>query len=61
MIGDVVGRPGRSMIKQHLPRLKKEHGIDFVVANYGNVTGICIDDDYNKEGCVTCRFGRLRL
>ncbi len=22
MIGDIVGRPGRSMIKQHLARLK---------------------------------------
>ncbi|MBD3800911.1 MAG: YmdB family metallophosphoesterase [Campylobacterales bacterium] len=38
MIGDIVGRPGRSMIKQHLPRLRKEHGIDFVVANYENAS-----------------------
>lgn len=38
MIGDIVGRPGRSMIKQHLPRLKAAHGIDFVVANYENAS-----------------------
>ncbi|MBD3800915.1 MAG: YmdB family metallophosphoesterase [Campylobacterales bacterium] len=38
MIGDIVGRPGRSMIKQHLPRLKEEHSIDFVVANYENAS-----------------------
>ena len=38
MIGDIVGRPGRSMIKQHLPRLRKEFGIDFVVGNYENAS-----------------------
>ena len=38
MIGDIVGRPGRSMVKQHLPWLKKEYGIDFVVANYENAS-----------------------
>jgi metallophosphoesterase (TIGR00282 family) len=38
MIGDIVGRPGRSMVKQHLPRLRQEYGIDFVVANYENAS-----------------------
>ena len=38
MIGDIVGRPGRAMVKQHLPRLKEEHGIDFVTANYENAS-----------------------
>lgn len=38
MIGDIVGRPGRAMLKAHLPRLKKEHGIDFVTANYENAS-----------------------
>lgn len=37
-IGDIVGRPGRAMIKQHLPRLKADYGIDFVVANYENAS-----------------------
>jgi metallophosphoesterase (TIGR00282 family) len=38
MIGDIVGRPGRSMVKEHLPRLRREHGIDFVTANYENAS-----------------------
>jgi len=38
MIGDIVGRPGRTMVKQHLPRLRSEYGIDFVVANYENAS-----------------------
>lgn len=37
-IGDVVGRPGRSMIKEHLQKLRREHGIDFVIANYENAS-----------------------
>ncbi len=37
-IGDIIGRPGRSMIKEHLERLKKEHNIDFVIANYENAS-----------------------
>jgi metallophosphoesterase (TIGR00282 family) len=37
-IGDIVGRPGRSMVKEHLLRLKKEHDIDFVIANYENAS-----------------------
>ncbi len=37
-IGDVIGRPGRMMIKEHLPRLRREHGIDFVIANYENAS-----------------------
>jgi 2',3'-cyclic-nucleotide 2'-phosphodiesterase len=37
-IGDIIGRPGRSIIKEHLPRLRKEHGIDFVIANYENAS-----------------------
>ncbi len=37
-IGDIVGRPGRSIIKEHLSRLKNEHKIDFVIANYENAS-----------------------
>lgn len=37
-IGDIIGRPGRSMIKEHLIKLRREHGIDFVVANYENAS-----------------------
>lgn len=37
-IGDVVGRPGRVMIKEHLKKLRREHEIDFVIANYENAS-----------------------
>jgi len=37
-IGDVVGRPGRVMIKEHLKKLRREYGIDFVIANYENAS-----------------------
>jgi 2',3'-cyclic-nucleotide 2'-phosphodiesterase len=37
-IGDIVGRPGRAMVSQHLSSLKKEFGIDFVIANYENAS-----------------------
>lgn len=37
-IGDIVGRPGRVMIKEHLKRLRREHGIDLVIANYENAS-----------------------
>lgn len=35
-IGDVVGRPGREIIVQRLPRLRTELGLDFVIANAEN-------------------------
>lgn len=35
-IGDVVGRPGRRIIQERLPHLKREYEIDFVVANVEN-------------------------
>ncbi|WP_373069354.1 YmdB family metallophosphoesterase [Sulfurimonas sp.] len=37
-IGDIVGSPGRSMLKEHLAKLKEEHSIDFVIANYENAS-----------------------
>ena len=38
-IGDVVGRPGRSVLAEHLPGLIRERGIDFVVCNAENAAG----------------------
>ena len=35
-IGDIVGKPGRRMVKKWLPILKKEYKIDYVIANYEN-------------------------
>ena len=37
-IGDIVGRPGRDMIKKYLPKIKEEYKVDFVVANYENAS-----------------------
>ena len=39
MLGDVVGRPGRRVIRENLRPLRRELGIDFVVANGENVAG----------------------
>lgn len=35
-IGDIIGRPGRQMVRQWLPRLINQHSIDLVVANAEN-------------------------
>jgi len=37
-IGDIVGKPGRLMLKRHLERLKQEHFIDYTIANYENAS-----------------------
>ncbi|MDQ7045024.1 MAG: TIGR00282 family metallophosphoesterase [Sulfurimonas sp.] len=37
-IGDIVGRPGRDMLKMHLANIREEHKIDFVIANYENAS-----------------------
>jgi metallophosphoesterase (TIGR00282 family) len=37
-IGDIVGKPGRLMLKKHLTRLQQEHYIDFTIANYENAS-----------------------
>lgn len=35
-IGDIVGRPGRDILAEKLPRVRQEHAIDFVIANGEN-------------------------
>lgn len=35
-IGDIVGRPGREIVADRLPRLRTELGLDFVIANGEN-------------------------
>ena len=37
--GDIVGRPGREALAEHLPRLRGELGIDFVITNGENAAG----------------------
>jgi metallophosphoesterase (TIGR00282 family) len=38
-IGDIVGRPGRRVIQELLPELRRARQIDFVVGNGENVSG----------------------
>lgn len=37
-IGDIVGRPGRDIIKKYLDNIREEYNVDFVVANYENAS-----------------------
>jgi len=39
MIGDIVGRPGRTIVKEKLPSLRSEYEVDFVIANGENAAG----------------------
>lgn len=38
-IGDIIGNPGRRAITRLVPELRREQGIDFVVANAENAAG----------------------
>jgi metallophosphoesterase (TIGR00282 family) len=38
-IGDIIGKPGREAIARLLPQLRREYGIDLVVANGENSAG----------------------
>ena len=38
-IADIVGQPGRRAVKELLPKLRQEHGVDVVVANGENSAG----------------------
>jgi metallophosphoesterase (TIGR00282 family) len=35
-IGDIFGRPGRAIVKERLPELRKQHAVDLVIANCEN-------------------------
>ena len=37
-IGDIVGRPGRKIIKENLLKIKEEYNIDFIIANGENAS-----------------------
>ena len=39
MVGDVVGKPGRTVLHEELPRLKSEHRVDFCIVNAENSAG----------------------
>jgi hypothetical protein len=38
IIGDIYGKVGRKMIQYYLTEIKKQHEIDFVIANGENVS-----------------------
>jgi 2',3'-cyclic-nucleotide 2'-phosphodiesterase len=38
-IGDIVGEPGRKAVHGLLPKLREQHGLDFVIANGENSAG----------------------
>jgi len=35
-IGDIIGRPGRELLRKGLKGLVNHHGVDFVIANAEN-------------------------
>ncbi|AXH08898.1 TIGR00282 family metallophosphoesterase [Malaciobacter halophilus] len=37
-IGDIVGRPGRKIIKEHLKKINEEFKVDYVIANAENAS-----------------------
>ena len=39
VIGDVVGSPGRAILKKALPRLLRKHDVEYCVANIENAAG----------------------
>jgi 2',3'-cyclic-nucleotide 2'-phosphodiesterase len=38
-VGDIVGKPGRSAVQKIVPRLRKEHGLDYCIGNSENSAG----------------------
>ena len=39
IIGDIVGRPGRYLLSEMLPKIKEEYSVDFTIANGENAAG----------------------
>src|SRR3989344_7558972 len=51
MFGDVVGKPGRAVLAQWIPTLKREHDVDLVIANVENLA--------HGKGITTKTLGEL--
>lgn len=61
-VGDIVGKPGREIIRTHLDEIKKEHSIDFVIVNGENAaagSGITsrLADELLSMGCDVITLG----
>lgn len=39
MLGDIVGRPGRRILRERLPKIKNDYSVDFIIANGENSAG----------------------
>ncbi len=49
-IGDIIGEPGRKTVARHVPKLVRERGVDFVIANAENAAGgFGVTPDVAKE------------
>jgi len=38
-LGDIVGQPGRQIVRDLVPKLRQQHGLDLVIANGENAAG----------------------
>jgi metallophosphoesterase (TIGR00282 family) len=48
--GDIVGRAGRQIVINNIPKLKKEHNLDFIIANVDNASGgFGINENNSKD------------
>ena len=54
LCGDVVGRSGRAVLVEHMPRLRRELALDFVVANGENAAHGFGITDKNCEELYAC-------
>lgn len=49
-LGDIVGRAGRDVVLKHVPKLREQHALDFVVASSDNAAGgFGVTPDIAKE------------
>lgn len=48
-VGDIVSQPGLDTVSRLLRKIRKEHGIDFVIANGENASGVGITPDQAED------------
>ncbi len=50
LIGDIIGRPGRDVLRKHLPSIKRAESVDLVVANVENAAaGFGLTESVGQE------------
>ncbi len=57
-IGDIFGRPGRTIVREHLAALLKEHAVDLCIANGENAAGRIRADAADCRGVFRSRHRR---